>query len=88
MSLRITQFYSADTLMSDLICERYGLLLVITRFGIPLGFGDQTIREVCEENNVHVETLIAVVNTIVSHNTKPSQELLASLSPMALVDFL
>ena len=79
MSLRITQFYSADTLMSDLICERYDLLLVITRFGIPLGFGDQTIREVCEENNVHVETLIAVVNTIVSHNTKPSQELLASL---------
>ena len=57
MSLRITQFYSADTLMSDLICERYDLLLVITRFGIPLGFGDQTIREVCEENNVHVETL-------------------------------
>lgn len=88
MSPRITQFYSADTLMSDLICERYDLLLVITRFGIPLGFGDQTIREVCEENNVHVETLIAVVNTIVSHNTKPSQELLASLSPMALVDFL
>ena len=59
MSLRITQFYSADTLMSDLICERYDLLLVITRFGIPLGFGDQTIREVCEENNVHVETLIS-----------------------------
>ena len=69
MSLRITQFYSADTLMSDLICERYDLLLVITRFGIPLGVGDQTIREVCEEINVHVESLIAVVNTIVSHNT-------------------
>lgn len=88
MSLRITQFYSADTLMSDLICERYDLLLVITRFGIPLGFGDQTIREVCDENQVHVDTLLAVVNTIVSHNNKPSRDLLSSLSPIALVDFL
>lgn len=86
--MQITQSYTANTLMSDLIGERYDLLLVITRFGIPLGFGDYTIGEICEERNVHVDTLLAVVNTIVMHTLKPSPEYLKKLSPMALVEFL
>jgi len=33
--------YSGTDKMSDLICENYNLLLVMSRFGLSLGFGDQ-----------------------------------------------
>ena len=41
--------YKQTDRMSDLICENYPMLLVLSRFGISLGFGDKTIGEVCED---------------------------------------
>ena len=45
--------YSGTDKMSDLICENYNLLLVMSRFGLSLGFGDQTVQQVCERQGVH-----------------------------------
>ena len=47
--------------MCDLVCDRYPVLQVMSRFGIALGFGDKTIAEVCAENKVDTETFLAVV---------------------------
>ncbi len=80
--------YTADTLMSDLICGHYDLLLVITRFGIPLGFGEQSIREVCDKNNVHAPTLLAVINAVAFHISSLKTEELETLSPLTLIDYL
>lgn len=76
--------------MSDLICEHYDLLLVITRFGIPLGFGDKTIAQVCKENSVHTPTLLAVVNGIANsdHYKQLPPGALAELSAEALTTYL
>ena len=38
--------------MGDLICENYALLQVMSRFGISLGFGDKSVQEVCDMNQV------------------------------------
>lgn len=54
--------YAATDKMSDLICENYSLLLVMSRFGLSLGFGDQTVEQVCEQQGVHTGTFLAVVN--------------------------
>ena len=35
--------YDADDRMCDLVCDRYPVLLVMSRFGIALGFSDKTI---------------------------------------------
>lgn len=80
--------YTADTLMSDLICGHYDLLLVITRFGIPLGFGEQSIREVCNQHNVHTPTLLAVINAVAFHASTPEVSELEELSAPALIDYL
>ena len=32
--------YRATDKMSDLICDNYSLLMVMSRFGLSLGFGD------------------------------------------------
>ncbi|WP_025842310.1 hemerythrin domain-containing protein [Porphyromonas gingivicanis] len=80
--------YTADTLMSDLICDHYDLLLVITRFGIALGCGEQSIREVCDKHNVHTPTLLAVINAVANHVTSVEKSDLEQLSPLALIDYL
>lgn len=50
--------------MSDIICDNYSLLQVMSRFGLPLGFGDTTIEEVCKANQVDCPTFLAVANFI------------------------
>ncbi len=54
--------YNADDRMCDLVCDRYPVLLIMSRFGIALGFGDSTIGEVCRDNGVDTATFLAVVN--------------------------
>lgn len=53
--------------MSRLICDNYPMLLVMSRFGIDLGFGDDTIEEVCAKNGVDLKTFLAVVNLLIAN---------------------
>lgn len=48
--------------MISLIKDNYSLLQSLGSFGINLGFGDKTVSETCELNNVDTYTFLAVVN--------------------------
>lgn len=48
--------------MSEVIASQPSLLQMICRFGIQLGVGDKTVREVCEESGVDTLTFLAVAN--------------------------
>ena len=79
---KIGQYKEYDKL-SDLICANYPTLLVISRFGISLGFGDKSIREVCEENNVDTQTFLAVVNLLINEEkTEVGEDVNLSLSSL------
>lgn len=54
--------YEADDKMISLISDDCSILQSLGRFGINLGFGDKTVREVCEEQNVDTYTFLAVIN--------------------------
>lgn len=60
--MRNHKMYEADDRMISLIADNYDMLQSLGRFGINLGFGDKTVREVCEEQNVDTYTFLAVVN--------------------------
>lgn len=60
--------YTENDIMSDLICKNYPMLLVLVRFGIPLGVGEKTIRTICNEYNVDTNTFLAVVNLLIDEN--------------------
>ena len=47
-----THKYRPTDKMSDLICDNYSLLMVMSRFGLSLGFGDKNVRDVCEAQGV------------------------------------
>ena len=56
------KMYEPDDSMISLIRDNYSLLQSLGAFGINLGFGDKTVREVCEEQGVDTYTYLAVVN--------------------------
>ena len=56
------KMYEADDKMISIIRDNYNILQSLGSFGINLGFGDKTVREVCEEQNVDTYTFLAVVN--------------------------
>ncbi|MCD7709997.1 MAG: hemerythrin domain-containing protein [Porphyromonadaceae bacterium] len=60
--------YKRTDPMSVLVCKNYPILLVMSRFGIPLGFGDKTIEEVCVDNKVDVDTFLAIINFLLDED--------------------
>lgn len=56
------KMYEADDKMINLIKDNYSVLQALGSFGINMGFGDKTVRETCELNNVDTYTFLAVIN--------------------------
>jgi hypothetical protein len=79
--------YQASDQMSNMVNNNYRILLVISRFGISLGFGDENIGEVCDSNGVDTNTFLAVVNRIID-NTSDSEYSLLDISIEALIIYL
>ena len=50
--------------MCDLVCDNYAVLLVMSRFGISLGFDDASIGEVCRGAGVDTAHFLAVVHQL------------------------
>ena len=48
--------------MCDLMAHEEEAIQIISRFGLSMGVGEQTIEQVCEAHNVHTPTFLAVVN--------------------------
>lgn len=76
---------SADTMVS-LVERDFNIIPILSRFSIPLGFGNMTIGEVCSQSSIDTDTFLLIVNFILSGK-------LPSVSPtvkaaIGIVDFL
>jgi len=81
------QKFSANEKMSDLINENHSLLLVISRFGLSLGFGDKTVKEVCDINGIDCTTFLAVVNFLSEGNFEVGNDY-ENISIVSVIDYL
>lgn len=59
----LSEYRSSDKLR-ELIRDNSLLLMVMSRFGISLGFGDKTVKEICEAQGVDTRTFLTVANFI------------------------
>ena len=59
----VLPFTSSDK-MRSLIKSDTSLLMVLNRFGICLGFGEKTVKEVCAEQQIDTDTFLCVANYI------------------------
>ena len=81
------QKYKPTDKMIDLISDNYSLLQVMSRFGLSLGFGDKTVKEVCELNGVDCRTFLIVVN-FMSEGFSRMDGSSEDISIPALIDYL
>ena len=54
--------YKSTDKICDLMSREEDAIHVISRFGLTMGVGEQTIAEACEANGVHTPTFLAVIN--------------------------
>ena len=73
--------------MYDVLCDEHHLFQMLSRFGIPLGFGEKNVREVCKESNVNVTTFLAVAN-YVKVGPEVASYYVDKVSAAALTDYL
>lgn len=56
--------YSRNDRLRDIINDNNEILMVLCRFDISLGFGDNTVDQACRDNKVDTDTFLAVINII------------------------
>ncbi len=59
--------YKSTDKICDLMSHEEDAIQIISRFGLEMGVGEQTIEQVCEAHGVHTPTFLAVVNYKVFH---------------------
>lgn len=80
--------YSETDRMSALINDNNALLMVMSRFGLSLGFGDKTVAEVCETQGVHCSTFLTVANFVSDKERNTTSYNDSDYSLSALLDYL
>ena len=74
--------------MADMISSNYDLILMLPRFGIPLGFGDKSVKEVCREWDVDENFFLMVCNIYSFDDFRPDDEELSRISNRLVVEHL
>lgn len=88
MGKTISGKYRETDKMSDLICENYPMVLVMSRFGIELGFGEKNIGDVCRQNGIDTYTFLSVVNFLTRTDEVFAEETGKQISIPLLITYL
>jgi len=84
--MKTQKMYEEGDRMISLIQDNHSLLQTLGSFGINLGFGDKTVKEVCDDNGVDCYTFLVVVNFAI--NGHLDRDNAARLSIPTLVHYL
>lgn len=71
--------YRSTDKLRDVVADQPLLLMTLSRFGIPLGFGDETVDQVCARVGVHTPTFLAVSSLIAGRGFSDEDVSLPSL---------
>lgn len=80
--------FSESMKIADLIDVNFKLLNVLSRMGISPGFGENTIQEVCERQNIDLKSFLLICCVYTYDGYVPSAELLTGADPETIVDYL
>jgi len=84
----MTEKYHETDPMIDVISDDYRMLQVISRFGVSLGFGDQTVAAACKTAGVDVNTFLTVVNYLKDMKHARVDEMVTRVDLRALISYL
>lgn len=87
MKLNNTRTFTRMDTVIDLIDTDCNIIPLLSRFGIPLGFGDKTIGEVCDDNGLDSGIFLLVINFTMA-GVIPAPEKADIHTAVGIVDFL
>lgn len=74
--------------LADLIKANHNIMLLLPRFGIPLGFGEKSVQDVCAAHNVPVDFMLLICNLYTFDDFLPDINQLATTDMSKLVPYL
>ena len=74
--------------LADLVLTNYRLLYVFPCFGIELGFGERTVKQVCEEHGISTSLFLVVCNLHTFESYTPDADALARIPLADLMNYL
>jgi regulator of cell morphogenesis and NO signaling len=74
--------------LSDLLFTDYSLILILSRFGIKLGFGEKSVEEVCNKYHISPHLFLVVANVSTYNEYFPDEHEIISLNVNELIDYL
>ena len=80
--------YGEKDNLSALVTEHPDLLLTLSHFDIPLGFGDKTIKEVCHKHGVDPQFFLLICQVYSDDGYVPSRATLLNTPMQGLVPYL
>lgn len=80
--------FSSNMKLADLVLSNYKLLTVLSCFGIHLGFGEKSIKEVCRQYQIPVPFFLLVCNVHSFPDYLPDKEDFTSFDIDSLILYL
>jgi len=80
--------FSEKMKLADLILTNYRLLYVFPCFGIGLGFGEHTVKQVCEEKGIPTSLFLLVCNVYTFDDYIPDADALTQIPLIDLMGYL
>ena len=73
--------------LSEVVEEHPSLIPVISRFGIRLGLGDKSVKDICGEYAIDTDFLLVVINTFLNEEYFPEKKL-QTFHTSQIIDYL
>ena len=80
--------FSENTKMADVIITNCRLLYVLPYFGINLGFGEKTVKQVCNDKNISLPLLLLICNIYTFDEYVPNREDLKQIPIEGVITYL
>ncbi|HEY3389508.1 MAG TPA: hypothetical protein VGK38_08065, partial [Prolixibacteraceae bacterium] len=81
------ELFNASGKLATVIHKDHTLLPVINRLGVKLGFGDLTIKQLCDKEGIDVTFFIEIINVFHNENYFSEKKLL-DFSVTIVIDYL
>ena len=80
--------FSKDTKFAELMTDDRRLLQLLPRFGIRIGFGDRSVDQVCQMNQVNTDLFLMICEIYSDSGFKPEKQELQSIYMVDLLSYL
>lgn len=82
------RLFTSNMKLADLVATNHNLILMLPRFGLPLGFGNHSVKEICNEHDIDEEFFLLVCNIYTFDDYLPDADELSHTNLRQLAPYL